>query len=307
MCLRLSLAIIKQSAMDRRRLATSGFTLVELLVVIAIIGTLIAILLPSVQAARETARRTQCQNNIRQYGLALDLYHDAHRAYPTGNVKDEAAPFRPRYWGFQAQLLPYLEAKEIFEMVRAGYTTYSYLDCFQYAAMQPTDRDPGNRVLNVDKCPDDPNAGKIWYAFPGVGRHGCTNFLGVMGTSSFANDGILLYGLIARPIRKVDIKDGTSKTIIMGERGTPDDLLWGWPYCGSGDGTGDGDNLCSTQMGLTAGVPDGTHNLHFWSYHPNMAMFQWADGSGRSLSYDIDFQVFQALSTRAGSETVSLP
>ncbi len=65
-----------------------------------------------------------------------------HRAYPTGNVKDKPYTFGPRQWGFQAQLLPYLEAKEVFEMVRPGYTTYAYLDCFQYAAMQPPDRDP---------------------------------------------------------------------------------------------------------------------------------------------------------------------
>jgi prepilin-type N-terminal cleavage/methylation domain-containing protein len=295
--------------MSRRPFATSGFTLVELLVVIAIIGTLIAILLPSVQAARETARRTQCQNNLRQYGLALDLFHDARRMYPVGNVKEPAADLVPKHWGFQSHLLPYLEAKEIYEMCKPGYG--SSLDCFQYAESQGPARDPGNRVLNVDKCPDDPNGGKIWYAFPGFGRHGCTNYLGVMGTSDFADDGVLLFG---PPVRKADIKDGTSKTIIMGERGTPDDIQWGWPYCGAGIvtahapfGNGNGDNLCSTQLGLTTGVPDGTHNLHFWSYHPNMAMFQFADCSGRPLSYDIDFQVFQALSTRAGGETVVVP
>jgi prepilin-type N-terminal cleavage/methylation domain-containing protein len=291
--------------MRRQSSTKPGFTLVELLVVISIIGTLVAILLPSVQAARETARRTQCQNNLRQYGLALDMYHDAHRAYPIGNVKELAADDQPKHWGFQSQLLPHLEASEIYEMVRPGITVFTQLDCFQYADTQPPERDPGNRVLPVDRCPDDPNTSKIWYAFSGIGRHGCTNYLGVMGTSNLANDGILLFG--PPKVRKADIKDGTSKTIIMGERGIPDDALWGWPYCGAGDGTGNGDNLCSTQLGLSTGVPDGTHNLHFWSFHPNMAMFQWADCSGRPLSYDIDFQVFQALSTRAGGETITVP
>jgi prepilin-type N-terminal cleavage/methylation domain-containing protein len=280
--------------MPRHSSTTFGFTLVELLVVMAIIGTLIALLLPSVQAARETARRTQCQNNVRQYGLALDLHHGAIRTYPIGNVQD-------KWWGFASRLLPYMEAKEVWEMCNFSHRG----DCFQWANLQPPALDPGNRVLPFDKCPDDPNAGKVWFAFPGVGRHGCTNYLGVMGTTDTANDGILFY---AGQVSKEKVTDGLSKTIIVGERGIADDLLFGWPYCGYGvAGTGDGDNLCSTKLGLSMGAPDGNHITHFWSYHPNMAMFQWADGSGRPLSYEIDFQVFQALSTRAGGETVSVP
>src|SRR6267143_57935 len=62
----------------------SGFTLIELLVVIAIIAVLIALLLPAVQAAREAARRTQCRNNLKQFGLALNNYHASHQCYPPG-------------------------------------------------------------------------------------------------------------------------------------------------------------------------------------------------------------------------------
>src|SRR5579864_7652171 len=64
----------------------SGFTLIELLVVIAIIAILIALLLPAVQAAREAARRTQCRNNLKQFGLALHNYHDVHRMFPQGTT-----------------------------------------------------------------------------------------------------------------------------------------------------------------------------------------------------------------------------
>ena len=87
--------------------ARSGFTLIELLVVIAIIGVLIALLLPAVQSAREAARRTQCGNHIKQWGLAAHLYHDTFLAFPMTNAQN----YQPNMQGFspQARLLPYLE------------------------------------------------------------------------------------------------------------------------------------------------------------------------------------------------------
>ena len=54
----------------------------------------------------------------------------------------------------------------------------------------------------------------------------------------------------------------------------------------------------STQYGMSPGYPDGNHDFHFWSYHPNLCQFLWADGAGQPLSYDINFSVFQAISTR---------
>ena len=282
--------------MSHSRSKQVAFTLVELLVVIAIIGILIALLLPAVQAARESARRTQCQNNLKQYGVALHAYHSANKTFPMGNVPN-------KWWGFQAKLLPFLDAQTIYQHIPYDFPG----DCFKACDSLDASDDPGNQIQKLDMCPDDPNAGKIWYAETGFGRHGCTNYLGMMGTSALANDGIMLSGAV---VTLPKVTDGTSKTVIMGERGTPDDLLYGWPYCGCGnqvDLTGNGDNLCTSQLGLSAGRPDGNHNWHFWSYHPDIAHFLMADGSGHSLSYEIDFIVYQALSTRAGGENVSVP
>ena len=292
--------------MFRRSCSGRGFTLIELLVVIAVIGLLIALLLPAVQAAREAARRVQCTNNLKQYGLALHAYHDVHQVFPIGNVVDMG-------WTFQSMLLPYLEQQNVYKLIDYRYQgnpTDPRGPCFQFSAslyLSPS-KDPGNRVLPVDICPSDPNSGRIWHVDAAYwGFHGTTNYMGVIGTSSNVNyntdNGILFYG---SSIGLRDVTDGTSDTIIMGERGNDASLYWGWCYCAFGqDGFGQGDNLLSTQQPFGPGLPDGNSDLHFWSYHPGGGMFLWTDGSVRFLSYNIAYSTYQAISTRAGGEVIS--
>ena len=91
-----------------------GFTLVELLVVIAIIGTLVALLLPAVQAAREAARRVSCNNNMKNLGIAALNFHDSHRKLPTSN-RAAGVTNAPRY-AWATLMLPYFEEQNVFDL-----------------------------------------------------------------------------------------------------------------------------------------------------------------------------------------------
>jgi prepilin-type N-terminal cleavage/methylation domain-containing protein len=312
--------------MSPRLRLRAGFTLIELLVVIAIIGTLIALLLPAIQSSRETGRRMQCLNNLKQWGLALNAYTDAYGAYPVGNVEPPnyfGGVYTGGWWGFQARLLPYLEAKNIYKLLEPGYAYRG--ECFQYIESLPATNNPALMILPCDKCPDDQLAGAVYTDMDGS-KWACGNYLGVDGSAPWVRapfgsrqptfkptDGILLHSTINLPVRLAQVTDGAAHTLAMGERGISSQY-YGWPYCGAGENAapqynnnGDGDNLLSTQAGLSPGLPDGNHDYHFWSYHTNLCQFITADGSGHVLAYDIDLPTFQALSTRAGGEIVQLP
>ena len=101
-----------------------GFTLIELLVVIAIIAVLIALLLPAVQQAREAARRSQCKNNLKQWGLALHNYHDTHKCFSpmSGGTGGSGLTHNQERLSGRAMLLPFLEMDPLWQQIASDTT-----------------------------------------------------------------------------------------------------------------------------------------------------------------------------------------
>ena len=133
-----------------------GFTLVELLVVIAIIGILIALLLPAVQAAREAARRMQCTNNLKQFGIALHNYHDVNQAFPCRQIDRYIGG--NQYWGGMYPLLPYMEQGPAYDGVTNEVRTNSRHSAFGYADS------PILRSVRLPDlaCPSDAHANQVY-------------------------------------------------------------------------------------------------------------------------------------------------
>jgi prepilin-type N-terminal cleavage/methylation domain-containing protein len=142
----------------------TGFTLVELLVVIAIIGILVGLLLPAVQAAREAARRMQCSNNLKQYGLALHNYESAHKAIPVGIWGSNPQKGEPRGYdddgfGWQTSILPFMEQTALYSRLSTGpmpLGTPGALEIYWRANGAPAIGFPipgGETILPFAKCP----------------------------------------------------------------------------------------------------------------------------------------------------------
>ncbi len=293
----------RRPALQLRR----GFTLIELLVVIAIVAVLIALLLPAVQQAREAARRSQCQNNLKQIGLALQTYHDSSLRFPqgwigvTGNQPDVSGL---NGWGWASKLLHRIEQPALYHAIN-----------FKLSVSNAANTASALRTLPVFRCPSDSSA-ETWVLKNSAGMPVATlataNYVGNFGTDgldaclSFTpgmtcqGDGVLMHN---QTIRLAEIRDGTSTTLMVGERKTRADLDWHSTWAGVVAG---GDEFLQRVLGVTDHVPNSpaAHFDDFSSSHATGSFFLLADGHVKLITSNIDENVYKKLATRAGNEPV---
>lgn len=291
-----------------------GFTLIELLVVIAIIGILVSILLPAVQQAREAGRRSGCNNNLHQIGLALHNFHDVNGAFPPGSKRQSWSG-----WGFGMQILPFMEQSAAIQEVQYVGATC----CIEIKNLQAAGKiDPSSLPFKMYICPSDPLGLEIfrsgpWQPYPSTddcGRLYVGSYMGVAGdqtgipaggvcnaSSSITKGNGVFYDDVKTRI--ADILDGTSNTIAVGERGIHKSHEWGWMICG---GTECEQYLSSEQnlIQFKNSLSGDTPYRHFSSWHPNGVLFLFADGSSRLLKIGMDLTTLRYLSTRNGGEPI---
>lgn len=201
-----------------------GFTLVELLVVVAIIGVLVALLLPAVQSARESARRTQCLNNLKQLGLALQNHHAAKNQFPPGADSksfppDPSHPHSFYRWSALAHLLPYLENQSLHNLLDLSLPMY--MPGAGYPISEPNK--PGiAHMLPGFLCPSD--LGERVKDGMGPTNYAACAGSGAGGGTPFETDGIFY---VNSATSFADISDGASNTVAFSESLLGEDTMRG--------------------------------------------------------------------------------
>ena len=343
----------REMPLSRKRLP--GFTLVELLVVIAIIGILVSLLLPAVQAAREAARRMQCSNNLKQIGLAALNHEQAFRHMPTGGWgwKWLGDPERGKGWkqpgGWVYNILPFIEQQNIYDLPRgktgadrdqaylqmvetpiAGFicpsrrsiTTHPFVGAGHPIGSLSDDSIQLTKAARSDYAA---NAGTVLY-------HGVTGFGSTFqhwepnsiadAEAGFSNFQLIRTGCkgvihAGSEVNLADVRDGTSKTLLVGEKYLNPDFYESGVPDGDNESMYIGDNqdisrwvgeegssiLPSFSPQQDRGGADFESKI-FGSSHAGVFLTVFCDGSVHGIAYEIDMTTLSRLGNRKDDQVI---
>jgi prepilin-type N-terminal cleavage/methylation domain-containing protein/prepilin-type processing-associated H-X9-DG protein len=244
-----------------RSLSRRGFTLIELLVVIAIIAILIGLLLPAVQKVRDAAARTKCQNNLKQIGLAMMMYHDSNNYFAPAFSSTPAWP--QANWAWSTWILPYLEQTAIYNAMNPTGSAFS---------INPTTTGISAPVY---LCPSDPQNGVGNPYFSGLAK---SNYL----VSEQVSDG-------GSKINIQAITDGTSNTIMVGERDMQRQVGGVWPGRDTGTpSTSVASVIARPNFGLNTPYAGGMNVRPTAAADPSCTRFTWSSlhgGNGVNFTF----------------------
>ena len=295
-----------------------GFTLVELLVVIAIIGILVGLLLPAVQAAREAARRMQCTNNLKQMALAAHNRHDALRKLPAAYYDAFPADLTNPDWCWAVMLMPYLEQSNVYRALGVDQRDLRsiIIACGgSFSGTDPVSAFPAQyqdfvRVTSIEIpvfiCPSgssevstlktfsDPSP-QMYRRAEGIGK---SNYVACLGVTTVGGAQTIDYGGAFMYVTEKgfrDFTDGTSNTVLIGERGlkiaTNDEVTWLGTPKSVGNGAHGKRVSASAEYPINPLPTLGTNTVFsFSSVHTGGANFAFADGSVHFISETIAFK-----------------
>ena len=290
----------------RRR---TGFTLVELLVVIAIVAILVGLLVPAVQRVRESANRTQCENNLKQLGLAFHTHHDQHSFFPTsGNhwsfpptfINGTPAVGRKQGAGWGYQVLPYIEAQAVWLASEAKTDNERHrlvVGALNPIFFCPTRRAP-TTLTYFDNYISASKADLVTHALCDYASNNATDDSGAIRANGYGP-----------PLKIADMIDGTSTTLLIGERRV-NRHYFGTVRSDDNEGYSVGNDWDTMRNANLPPMPDthaATKENGFWEFgssHSGGFNTVFVDGSVHFINFGVDPVVFSRLGTRADGHVV---